>query len=68
VKLLVPTFQDQALTQFLVNMVRELDRERKDVLSSNSGNRSVLLYSPSKYVFELTVSDTGVLSVTKVSG
>jgi hypothetical protein len=49
-------------------MVRELDRERKDVLSSNSGNRSVLLYSPSKYVFELTVSDTGVLSITKVSG
>jgi len=64
----VPKFQDPDVTKFLIEMLREFEKKDKDVLSSITGNRAVLLYSPSKYVFEVTVSDAGVLSVTKVSG
>jgi len=64
----VPNFEDPEVTKFLTEYLRELDRTSKDVLSSVTGNKSVLLYSPSKYVFEIKVSDTGVISATKVSG
>ena len=64
----VPKFQDPDVTKFLIEMLREFEKKDKDVLSSITGNRAVLLYSPSKYVFEVAVSDAGVLSVTKVSG
>ena len=63
----VPQFQDPAVTKFLVEMLRDFDRSDKDVLSSVTGNHSVLLISPSKKVFEVTVSDAGVLSVTAAS-
>ena len=64
----VPKFQDPEVAKFLTEMLKEFEKSDKDVLSSVTGNRAVLLYSPSKYVFEVKVSDAGVLSVTKVSG
>lgn len=64
----VPIFQDPEVSKFLTEMLKEAEKSNKDVLSSVTGNRSVLLYSPSKYVFEVKVSDAGALSVTKVSG
>jgi len=66
--IIVPNLSDVVLTQFLINLVREIDVDKKDMLSSVTGNRSLLLYSPSKYVFEVTVDDLGALTVTKVSG
>ena len=64
----VPQFKDPAVTKFFTEYIRELDRQGKDVLHSNTANRSVLLYSPSKFVFEITVDDLGAITATKVSG
>lgn len=64
----VPNFKDPEITKFLVDFMRDQDKREKDFLKSNTANKSVLLYSPSLKVFEVTVSDTGVLTVTKVQG
>jgi len=64
----VPKFQDPDVTKFLEQFLREKEGSDKDVLSSTTGNRSLLLYSPSLKVFEVKVTDAGALTVTKVSG
>jgi hypothetical protein len=64
----IPNFQDLEVTKFLVQWDLELQRMRKDSLSSTGGNRSLLLFSPDKSVFEVTVTNAGALTVTKVSG
>jgi len=64
----IPNFQDTEVTKFLVQWDLELQRMRKDQLSATGGNRSLLLYSPNKSVFEITVSDAGAITATKVSG
>jgi len=64
----VPALKEPELVKFLNDLVRELADTEKETLSSITANRSVLLYSPSSKVFEITVSDTGVLTATKVSG
>jgi len=60
----VPQFQDLAVTKFFIELLRDFDRSDKDVLSSTTGNHSLLLISPSKKVFEVTVTDAGALVVT----
>lgn len=64
----VPQFQDPEVTKFLTEYLRELDRTNKDVLKLSTANKSLLLYSPSLKVFEIKVSDAGVISATKVAG
>lgn len=64
----VPNFKDPEVTKFLIEMLRDFERSDKEVLSSITANRSVLLYSPSLKVFEIKVSDTGTITATKVSG
>jgi len=64
----VPNFKDVELTKYLNEWNREIDNLRKEHLSNVTGNKSVLLYSPSLKVFEITVTDAGALVVTKVSG
>ena len=64
----VPQFKDPDVTRFLVELMREIDLGKKSVLSSASGNHSVLLISPGLKVFEVTVTDAGALVVTKVQG
>jgi len=64
----VPKLDDVNLTKFLDGLLLELDKTEKDSLSSITANHSLLLYSPSKKIFEITVSDTGVLTSTKVQG
>jgi len=64
----IPNFKDPDVTKFLVEWDLELQRMRKDQLSAIGGNRSLLLYSPSKKVYEVTVDDSGVLTTTKVAG
>jgi len=64
----VPNFKDPDVTKFLTEMLREFDRTDKQVLSAVTGNKSVLLYSPSLKVFEIKVSDAGAITATKVSG
>lgn len=64
----VPKFQDPDVTKFFEQFLREKEGSDKDVLSSTTGNRSLLLYSPSLKVFEVKVTDAGALTVTKVSG
>ena len=64
----VPQFKDPDVTKFLIELMRDNDLSKKSVLSSISGNHSVLLISPSLKVFEITVTDAGALVVTKVQG
>jgi len=64
----VPNFEDPAVTKFLTEMLRDFDRSDKGVMSTVTANKSLLLYSPGLKVFEITVSDTGVITATKVSG
>ena len=64
----IPNFKDPEITKFLVEWDLELQRMRKDQLSAIGGNRSLLLYSPGKKVYEVTVDDSGVLTTTKVAG
>jgi len=63
----IPTFQDPQLNRFFVDWEREIEGIKRDTLKSAAGNRSVLLYSPSKKVYEITVDDSGVLHVTQVA-
>jgi hypothetical protein len=63
----VPNFKDPDVTKFLVQLMPQL-LDPTAVLSSQTANNSVLLLSPSKKVFEVKVSDTGVLTATKVQG
>ena len=60
----VPEFQDPAVSKFLIQLLRDFDRSDKDVLSSVTGNHSVLLIAPNKKVFEVTVTNAGALVVT----
>lgn len=64
----VPEFKEPGLTDFLVRVEAERNREMSNLLSAVSGNRSVLLLSPSKKVYEVKVSDAGVISATLVAG
>jgi len=64
----IPNFKDPEVTKFLVQWDLELQRMRHDFLSSAGANRSVLLYSPGKKVYEVKVDDSGVLSTTYVAG
>ena len=64
----VPQFKDPEVTKFLIELLRENERTDKDYMRATTGNKSVLLYSPSLKVFEIKVSDAGVITATKVSG
>lgn len=65
----VPSFQSLAeITDWLTRVFRERDREFAAFMRNDSANHSVLLYSPSKKVYELTVNDAGVVTTTLVSG
>ena len=64
----VPEFKEPGLTDFLVRVLEERDRVRKDLLSSHTANNSVLLQSPGKKVYEVKVDDAGVISATLVAG
>jgi hypothetical protein len=63
----IPTFEDKELNRFFVDWQREIEQIKKDKMNSGAANRSVLLYSPSKKVYEIKVDDSGVLSTTLVS-
>jgi len=64
----VPNLKDLELTKYLTEWDREMERIRRDSISAIGGNRSLLLYSPNKSVFEVTVADDGTLVITKVAG
>ena len=59
----VPAFKDPEVTKFFIELMREMDRSSKDKISAVTANHSVLLISPSKKVFEVTVTDAGALVV-----
>jgi hypothetical protein len=64
----VPNFKDPEVTKFLIEYIRETNRQDIDYMRATTANKSVLLYSPSKKVYEITVSDAGAITATKVSG
>ena len=64
----IPNFKDPDLTRYLTEWDREIQKNKRDALSAIGGNKSILLFSPSLKVFEVTVTDAGALVVTKVSG
>ena len=58
----VPPLADKELEKFLKQLMLELEKSDKASLSKITANKSLLLLSPSLKVFEVKVSDTGVLS------
>jgi hypothetical protein len=64
----VPPLDNKALKDFLDQLLLELDKTEKDSVSSVTANASLLLLSPSKKVFQITVSDAGALTIVKVQG
>ncbi len=66
--MIIPQFKEPGLTKFLTDQDRDMTRFKQDTMSAVTANRSVLLYSPNKSVFELTVDDAGTLHITKVAG
>ena len=64
----VPNFADPEVTKFLIELMKDLETNNRGVLQAEKGNRSLLLFSPSKKVYEVTVDDLGVLSTTYVAG
>lgn len=63
----VPEFKDPDVKKYAVELDRELQQMRKDFVSSITGNRALMLYSPDKSVWEVKVTDAGALTVTKVA-
>jgi hypothetical protein len=64
----VPDFDVPGLSAFLRRVETDRDRQFATLLSAVTANRSVLLISPGKKVYEVKVSDAGALTVTLVSG
>jgi hypothetical protein len=64
----IPNFKDPEVTKFMIEYMRDQEREARGKMDSNTANRAVLLYSPSKKVYEIKVDDAGVISATKVAG
>lgn len=64
----VPNFDDVQLTKFLVEWQREIDQARRESVSAVTANRALLLYSPSKKVYEIKVDDLGAITATLVAG
>lgn len=64
----VPKFKEPELTRFLEDLLKEVTVRDKDKLYASTANHSVLLLSPGKKTYEITVSDAGALSVTLVQG
>ena len=68
-KLRVPDIRGlPEITTFLTEWARDIEGLDKDTLKKNTANYSVLLYSPSKKVYEIKVDDAGVVSATLVQG
>ena len=64
----VPNFKDIEITKFLTDWDKEIARNNRESLSKVTANHSLLLMSPNKRVYEITVDDEGVLIATQVSG
>jgi hypothetical protein len=64
----VPEFKEPGLTDFLIRVEAERNRDLGNLVSAISGNRSLLLLSPSKKVYEIKVSDAGAITATLVAG
>jgi hypothetical protein len=64
----VPEFKEPGLTDFLARVEAERNRDLRNLLSAVTGNRSVLLLSPSRKTYEIKVNDAGVISATLVLG
>jgi hypothetical protein len=64
----VPQFKEPGLTDFLTKSQTESSRVQNGFMTKATANNSVLLYSPSMKVYEVKVSDAGVLSATLVAG
>ena len=50
----------------LTDLVKMIDGAKDDSISKDTANHSVLLQAPNKVVYSVTVSNTGVLTVTQV--
>ena len=67
--MIVPEFKDPEVTKFMNTLLREVDQRDKERLSSITANKSLLLITPdTTKVYEVTVSNVGVITATKVAG
>ena len=64
----VPKFEDIEVTKFFDQYIKETEKKENNYLMSKSSNHSILLISPSRKTYEVTVSDAGALVITLVQG
>lgn len=64
----VPQFKDPAVTNYLVQLQREHENEKRQWLSAIKANKSLLLFAPNLSVWEVTVTNAGALVTTKIAG
>ena len=64
----VPALKDKDVEKFLVDWDKENERQFSERLSRVRANHSLLLLSPNKIVYEITVTDDGTLIATQVAG
>jgi hypothetical protein len=64
----VPQFAVPQLSHFFEEVIGAMERDHNSKLNKDEANHSLLLMAPNESVWEVTVSDTGLLSTTKVAG
>jgi hypothetical protein len=64
----VPEFKEPGLTKFLSQMASDREDKLDQRLSKQTANHSLLLQSSGGKVYEITISDAGVLVITLVAG
>lgn len=65
----VPDFEKPpALSPYLRNLTKELDKELRQRAPDTTGVGGVYLVAPNGSVWKVSVSNTGVLSTAQVSG
>lgn len=63
----VPAIKNFAdVRQVLNDMSREMDNAKDRTLSNETANHSILLQAPDKSVWQIVISNTGVLTTSKV--
>jgi hypothetical protein len=64
----IPNFKDPHVTKFLTEWDREIRNTQQDAMSNVTANRALLLHSPDLAVWEITITNAGAITATKIQG
>ncbi|MET0643130.1 MAG: hypothetical protein ABWZ17_02055 [Candidatus Binatia bacterium] len=64
----VPEMKDEELRRFLVDLLKLIDDREAEHMSRIQANDSVLLLSPNRKTYKVSVDDAGVVTTTLVQG